>query len=92
MNSITALEGFIAFLRSADGPFEPSVACFDWDPFAAMLSLPVLMLRQDVEGLMHACFELLDADEEALGRVVVVPPRLVGSEVPLERPGSPSEA
>ena len=82
VNSITALEGFIAFLRASGDAFEPAVACFDWDPFAAMLSVPVLMLRQDVEGLMRACFGLLDADEGDVGRMVSVAPRLAGEDDP----------
>lgn len=76
VNSITALEGFTGFMRSATRVAGPCVACFDWDPFAAMLSLPVLMMRQDVEGLVAACFAILDGDGADPDALVVVPPRL----------------
>lgn len=86
VNSITALEGFVGW--RGDRPIgesgsrdasagDPVVACFDWDPFAAMLSLPVLMMRQDVEGLIDACFELLDAGRSEPDALVTVSPSLV---------------
>ena len=76
VNSITALEGLVGFLRPGGDVVEPVVACFDWDPFAAMLSPPVLMMRQDVEGLVAACFRILDEERPDPGLRVIVPPRL----------------
>jgi len=51
--------------------------CYDWDPFAAMLSFPLLMVRQDIEGLLGRAFEVLDANEHATPAVIEIRPQLV---------------
>jgi LacI family transcriptional regulator, fructose operon transcriptional repressor len=78
INSITALEGFATFLRDRLHLCRGCVvACFDWDPFAACLPLPIFMMRQDVEALTEACFDYLDQPEDWRGQSKVISPKLV---------------
>lgn len=85
VNSITALEGFATFLRDRPGVARGSVvACFDWDPFAACLPVPIVMMRQDVEALMEACFEVFDRAQMPRTGMVVIPPRIAYSSIGAE--------
>ena len=77
VNSITAFEGFATFWRAhGDRLGTPRVACFDWDPFAACLPLPSVMLRQDVEALVSACFAWFGGGQERIGEIEMVPAHL----------------
>ncbi|SJZ73931.1 LacI family DNA-binding transcriptional regulator [Consotaella salsifontis] len=74
VNSITAFEGFAAFFQESPEAGQPVVACFDWDPFAATLPLPVIMMRQNVEEMIRHCFDILDGKPAGPnGRIVVEP-------------------
>lgn len=78
VNSITAFEGFVTLWRDHPELFKSiRVACFDWDPFASCLPIETIMLRQDVEGLIHGCFDWFDTDQDRAGELIMVPPRLV---------------
>ncbi|WAP69170.1 substrate-binding domain-containing protein [Jiella pelagia] len=100
VNSITALEGFTAFLGSHRLAPPPVIACFDWDPFAAALPLPVIMLRQNVEALIAQSFAVVDSGVSERGRRIVVPPTLAvspaveadGEEAPSPPPGTNRKA
>ena len=77
INSITAMEGFSTFLAlSPETARDCVVACFDWDPFAACLPLPVLMMRQDVAALTAACFDYLDSKANRKGEEIMIAPEL----------------
>jgi len=79
VNSTIALEGVVRFLKTLP-PEELGTCtfgCYDWDPFAAMLSFPLLMVRQDIEGLLGRAFEVLDANEHATPAVIEIRPQLV---------------
>lgn len=77
INSITALEGFSAVLRRRPGiGAETCVACFDWDPFAAALPVPIAMMRQDVDAMIAACFRIFDEGAADPAERVVVPTAL----------------
>ena len=54
-----------------------SFGCYDWDPFAATLRFPLLMVRQDVDGLLREAFRIIDAGPTAKGRVIEVKPKLM---------------
>lgn len=74
INSLTVLEGLVNYLRQHPNIDQPLLACFDWDPFAAHLTDPQLMMRQNVEGLIDACFTILDAGDVPASQRIVVPP------------------
>lgn len=78
VNSITAFEGFATLWRShGDRIGAPRIACFDWDPFAACLPLPTVMLRQDVEALVGACFDWFGGTSDRTGEIEIVPAQMV---------------
>lgn len=77
VNSITALEGFARLLNTGEIANPPSIVCFDWDPFAASLPVPILMMRQNVEELVGRCFDILDGASGSDDEMVVVAPTLV---------------
>jgi LacI family fructose operon transcriptional repressor len=79
VNSITALEGLLQF-RSARPdllPLAVPIGCFDWDPFAAHLPGNVTMMRQDVDQMILAAFQLLTEAHIERNRVIVVPAAFV---------------
>jgi LacI family fructose operon transcriptional repressor len=79
INSTNALEGVVRFLKTlpADELAACAFGCYDWDPFAGALSFPLLMVRQNVEGMLGEAFRLIDADAPAKGRIIEIKPYLV---------------
>ena len=79
VNSTIALEGVTRFLKTLpDAELARSTfGCFDWDPFAGYLRFPLWMVRQNIEGLLGAAFDILDAGSFAEGRVTEIKPELV---------------
>jgi len=51
--------------------------CYDWDPFASMLSFPLLMVRQNVEGLLAEAFRIIDEGSFAQKRIIEIKPELM---------------
>jgi LacI family fructose operon transcriptional repressor len=79
VNSTIALEGVVRFLKSLP-PVELdqcTFGCYDWDPFATMLSFPLRMVRQNVDGLLERAFEVLDLGDRGLPQVIEIRPILV---------------
>jgi LacI family transcriptional regulator, fructose operon transcriptional repressor len=77
INSVTSLEGFAEFMRSNwDACRDTILCCFDWDPFAASLPLPTIMMRQNVEGLIEQSFAILDGMVSGTPDPIVVQPTL----------------
>jgi LacI family fructose operon transcriptional repressor len=77
INSITSLEGFAELMRSNWEICQRTVlCCFDWDPFAASLPLPTIMMRQNVEGLIEQCFAIFDGTISGTPDPIVVQPTL----------------
>ncbi len=79
INSTIALEGVVRFLKTIE-PSELSecaFGCYDWDPFATFLSFPLMMVRQNTEGLIGKAFELIDNDDLNTKRVFEIKPALV---------------
>ena len=77
INSITSLEGFAEFMRSNwEACRDTILCCFDWDPFAASLPLPTIMMRQNVEGLIERSFAILDGMVPGTPDPIVVQPTL----------------
>lgn len=81
INSTIALEGVVRFLNTL--PKSELQGCvvgsYDWDPFAAHLSFPVMMVRQDVVGLLAEAFKMIDSGVFTEGKVVEIRPQLVMS-------------
>lgn len=76
VNSITAFEGFASFLRAGNESrcHATQLGCFDWDPFAAALPVPVMMLRQNVEAMISEAFRLVTATAVSPAPLILVPP------------------
>jgi len=78
VNSFTAFEGVMSYFMTlpATALADCAIGCFDYDPFAAFLQVPVFMIRQDSQQLIAKAYELLD--QGVTGPVVVeVPPELI---------------
>jgi LacI family fructose operon transcriptional repressor len=78
VNSITAFEGMVQFLRTLDGAEIENLVlgCFDWDPFAASLPFPVAMVRQDVTAMIDAAFAQINDYDMSRRPVIRISPRL----------------
>ncbi|MFW8585561.1 hypothetical protein ACOJBM_13895 [Rhizobium beringeri] len=56
----------------------PVIGCFDWDPFAALLGDEIEMVRQDVQGMLSAVFEVIDHGAKGAS-LIEIPPIFVDS-------------
>lgn len=65
VNSLTAFEGVMSyFVRLPPEAFDSSVVgCYDYDPFAAYLRIPVHMVRQNSHDMISRAYELVDIGE-----------------------------
>jgi LacI family fructose operon transcriptional repressor len=79
INSTIALEGVVRVLRTLPAAELERCAfgCYDFDPFASMLSFPLLMVRQNIEGLLTEAFRIIDRKAFAERRVIEIKPDLV---------------
>ncbi len=81
INSSINFEGLLRFL--GQHPHETFadivVGCYDYDPFGSFLPFPVIMIRQDVDGMISKAFEIVDQGrsppELHLIQPELVPPR-----------------
>lgn len=83
INSITALEGGVRFLKRL--PFEAYakmvIGCFDWDPLASFLSIPIFMIRQDTERLIAEAYRIIDDYSNNGDTLIKIPPILIEPEI-----------
>lgn len=81
INSTIALEGVVSFITTL--PLAElkscSFGCYDWDPFARVLGFPILMVRQNVDQMLEAAFEIIDRGTFAEGSVIEIKPELMFS-------------
>jgi LacI family fructose operon transcriptional repressor len=79
INSTIALEGVVRFLKAlpADELSRCAFGCYDWDPFASVLSFPLLMVRQNVEGLLGEAFRIIDTKSFREKRLIEIKPELL---------------
>lgn len=79
VNSTIALEGVVRFLKTLPQAEldRCTFGCYDWDPFAGMLSFPLLMVRQNVDGLMEQAFKILDKGLVDEPSIIEIRPNLV---------------
>ncbi len=75
VNSTITLEGVMRWIKHS-GHFtdrSPVIGCFDWDPFAALLSDDIEMVRQDVQGMLTAIFDIIDKGAATTPLIQVAP-------------------
>jgi len=79
VNSTIALEGVVRFLKTLplDEVRKCTIGSYDWDPFATCLSFPLLMVRQDIPGLLGRAFEIIDSGKFDSTEIIQVRPELV---------------
>jgi LacI family fructose operon transcriptional repressor len=79
VNSTIALEGVVRFLKTLphDELKTCTFGCYDWDPFAGMLAFPLMMVRQNVDGLLEEAFSVLDGGPPKEPRVIEIRPILL---------------
>lgn len=74
VTSTITLEGVVKAIKESpqyDGDF-PFIGCFDWDPLIEVLDTKIIMMRQDVEGMLNRLFGLM-AQPSAPAEVIIVP-------------------
>jgi len=78
VNSTIALEGVVRFLKTLphDELQRCAFGCYDWDPFASVLTFPLLMVRQNVEGLLREAFRIIDRKSFGEKRIIEIKPEL----------------
>ncbi|MCW2307358.1 substrate-binding domain-containing protein [Rhodobium gokarnense] len=79
VNSTIALEGVMNWFgrNGLERLQQLAFGCFDWDPFAALISPNITMVRQDVPTMIEALFEIIDKDEADPGILIKIPPVIV---------------
>lgn len=81
INSTIALEGVVRFLsqRPSGELAACTFGCYDWDPFASYLRFPLLMVRQNVQGLLEEAFRIID--ENLVGQMPIkeIKPHIVST-------------
>ncbi|MGO4834888.1 substrate-binding domain-containing protein, partial [Rhizobiaceae sp. 2RAB30] len=85
VNSTISLEGVLRWTRRRrlEGPFEPVLGCFDWDPVVQLLDDRIEMVRQDVPSMLQAIFEIIESGAAGEG-VIQVPTLFFGNGSPVE--------
>lgn len=73
VNSTISLEGAVRWLQglSEAGRLRLRYACFDFDPFAALLPGNVGMVRQDTATMLKKVFALIDGEDGASEPILV---------------------
>lgn len=74
VTSTITLEGVVKAIKdspSYQGHF-PFIGCFDWDPLIELLDTKIVMMRQDVDGMLGKLFELI-ARPTASVEVITIP-------------------
>jgi LacI family fructose operon transcriptional repressor len=87
INSSINFEGLLRFM--AQHPHETFadivVGCYDYDPFGSFLPFPVIMIRQDVEGMIAKAFEVIE-EGRPQPRIHLISPELVQPRTALTGP------
>ena len=81
VNSTIALERVVRFFSTL-GSAELgrcAIGSYDWDPFAMHLSFPIVMVRQNVQGLLTEAFRIIDSGKFTAGKVVEIRPELIAA-------------
>jgi len=76
VNSTISLEGVIRFLNSRGLLLEnkhQAIGCFDWDPFVALLGKDIIMVKQNVAGMMEVVFKMMEENTQGKELVEISP-------------------
>lgn len=78
VNSLTVLEGVLVHLSGipSDEVRACVIGCYDYDPFAAYLQVPVHMVRQDAHGLIREAYRMIDDNALELVMKMVEPEQI----------------
>jgi len=87
INSSINFEGLLRFM--AQHPNEVFsdivVGCYDYDPFGSFLPFPVIMIRQDVDGMITKAFEIM-SESRPVVQIYLIQPQLVPPRTALKGP------
>ena len=61
------------------------VGCYDYDPFGSFLPFPVIMIRQDIDGMIAKAFEMMSEKPARPVQTYLIQPELVPPRTALER-------
>lgn len=78
VNSTILLEDVMHWIESSplsDG-VPPTIDCFGWNPFVALLGHDIEPARQDVPGRVTAVFEIIEMGNGSGQRLIGIPPIL----------------
>ena len=75
VNSTISLEGVMCGLlkMGLTGTHQPTMGCFDWDPFVTLLGNDIEMVKQDVPTMLEHIFRLIDEENNKLQLIEVSP-------------------
>ncbi len=74
VNSTITLEGVVTWAKGLSPEYRTKIryGCFDWDPFAALLSANVGMVQQDVARMLETAFDAMNEPEQG-NQTILVP-------------------
>lgn len=74
VTSTITLEGVVKAIKESPQYQDdfPVIGCFDWDPLIEVLDTKIIMMRQDVDGMLNRLFALM-AQPSAPAEVIMVP-------------------
>ncbi|KQV65188.1 LacI family DNA-binding transcriptional regulator [Rhizobium sp. Root1220] len=80
VNSTISLEGVMGWIRRSGhySTIAPTLGCFDWDPFVALLCDDIQMVRQDVPAMLSSVFDIIDNGAKTTS-LIEIPPVFVTS-------------
>jgi LacI family fructose operon transcriptional repressor len=84
VNSTTAFEGVARFLQTLplDEVRACAIGCFDWDLYIEFLNFPVIMVRQNVHGMIAEAYRVLKDAKLRGAPVILVPTELIAADKP----------
>jgi LacI family fructose operon transcriptional repressor len=82
VNSTTAFEGVARFLQTLplDEVRACAIGCFDWDPYIEFLNFPVIMVRQNVHGMIAEAYRVLKGPRVPGAPIILVPTELIATD------------
>ncbi len=81
VNSTTAFEGVARFLQTLplDEVRACAIGCFDWDLYIEFLNFPVIMVRQNVHGMIAEAYRILKGPRVPGAPIILVPTEMIAT-------------